>query len=102
MHVAMSADVFGWAFYCLRCVAWTGLIWTFVNFSRYVACVSWVGRYRQVFYVVHMIALYFGCLCHMDLFFDCKAFDLVMVNRFTCNHSASPPGGNQVDGLPPA
>ena len=21
---------------------------------------------------------------------------------FDCNHSASPPGGNQVDGLPPA
>ena len=21
---------------------------------------------------------------------------------FACNHSASPPGGNQVDGLPPA
>ena len=38
----------------------------------------------------------FGCLCSCSVGFIC------CVCLFACNRSASPPGGNQVDGLPPA
>ena len=39
---------------------------------------------------------------HVFVFFDFEAFDFVVFIFVACNHSASPPGGNQVDGLPPA
>ena len=51
---------------------------------------------------------YFGHVC-IGLAFLCArlVFRCIRVVRcvsllFACNHSASPPGGNQVDGLPPA
>ena len=44
-----------------------------------------------------VLAACVACIC-----FSFRGFRFGVVYFFACNHSASPPGGNQVDGLPPA
>ena len=51
-------------------------------------------------------SLFSSCLYWFVLFVHGCSFGAFVVRcasmSFDCNHSASPPGGNQVDGLPPA
>ena len=60
-----------------------------------------------VLFVFHGWCVFLVFLCLFVFFvrghdFACIVFLFVFMCLFACNRSTSPPGGNQVDGLPPA